>query len=94
LSHDFQAVLRRLEQRFGTALRVNVTDASWVEISVENIPAAVLAAQLQNERKMLFGAADPQVQVIQPLRPMGNIICLHLLGTPEWGSRAMMAMSK
>ncbi len=95
LRPEFQWVLTRLEQRYGAALHVHVTDAQWVEIRVENIPAVLLAAQLQNERKSLFGTAEPRVQVISPLRPIGDAICLHLLAEPDWGNRrSMMAMGK
>ena len=93
LTTEFQSVLASLEKRYGAALRVNVVDAKWVEVSVETIPAAMLTMQLQNERRMLFGAADPKMQVISPVRPMGESIFLHYLTEPDWGNRAMM-MSK
>lgn len=93
LPSEFQSVLAGLERRYGAALRVNVVDARWVEISVENVPASLLTTQLQNERSILFGAADPKMQVISPVRPLGDSIFLHLLTEPDWGNRAMM-MSK
>jgi hypothetical protein len=88
LPPELQSVLSRLAQRYGPALHVNVTDVQWVEISVEKIPAAVLAAQLQSERKVLFGTAEPRIQVITPLRPLGNSVCLHLPTEPDWGDLA------
>jgi hypothetical protein len=94
LPPDFRWALMRLEQRYGAALRVNVTDANWMEISVENVPAVMLAAQLQNERKVLFGAAEPRMQIISPLRPTGNEVCLHLLTEPNWGDRRGMMSGK
>jgi len=87
LPHEFQSVLLRLEQRFGANLQVNVTDTNWVEISVENLHPDILLLQLENERKLLFGAAEPRLQVIPPLRPTGNVVYLHLLTEPEWNSR-------
>jgi hypothetical protein len=93
LPAEFQSALAGLEKRYGAALRVNVVDARWAEVSVENIPAAMLTTQLQNERRMLFGAADPKMQVISPVRPIGQSIFLHYLTEPDWGNRAMM-MSK
>ena len=93
LPPEFQSVLRRLEQRYGAALHINVTDAKWVEITVENLPAALLTVQLQQERRELFGVAEPRMQVIAPLRPMGNAIYLHLLTEPEWSNPRSMMMS-
>lgn len=87
LPAEFQWILTCLGQRYGAALHVNVTDAAWLEISVENIPAGILAGQLQNERKVLFGVAEPRVQVISSTRPTGDTIYLHLLTDPEWGAR-------
>lgn len=84
LTQEFQWVLWCLEQRYGAALHVNVTDAAWVQISVENIPAAVLAEQLQSERKSLFGTLDRRMQVIVPQRLTTNEISLHVPTEPVW----------
>ncbi len=91
LPAELQSALVRLGQKYGAGLRVTVTDSEWVEISMENLPAAQLHAQIQSERKVLFGTAESRVQVIQPLRPTGSEIFLHLLSEPQWGNRAMMA---
>ena len=69
----------RLAQKYGSKLRVNVTDAEWVEISVENVSAPELQGQLQQERNVLFGTAESRLQVIQPLQATGTGIYLHLL---------------
>jgi hypothetical protein len=37
---------------------------------------------------VLFGNAESRVQVIQPLRPTGTEIHLHLLTAPNWADSA------
>ena len=89
LPAEFQNILVRLAQKHGSALHVNVTDAEWVAISVDSVGAAELGRQMQNERNVLFGAADSRMQVIQA---NSGQVYLHLLSEPVWGTR--MAMSK
>jgi hypothetical protein len=91
LPADFQSILVRLAQKYGAGLHANVTDAEWVEISVENVSAPELHAQLQQERNVLFGAAQSRLQVIQPLQATGTGIYLHLLSEPKWGDLATVA---
>lgn len=91
LPADFRSILVRLAQKYGSKLRVNVTDAEWVEISVENVSAPELQGQLQQERNVLFGTAESRLQVIQPLQATGTGIYLHLLSAPKWGDLTTMA---
>ena len=92
LPAEFQAILTRIGRRFGVGLRVNVTDSAWVEISVDNLPAKQLHAQLQLDRKSLFGTAESRMQVIQPLQSTAPVIHLHMLNEPNWGDRTTMAL--
>ena len=92
LPAEFQSILARLQQKYGAGLQVKVTDSQWVEISVANLPAKQLQAQLQLARKALFGSAEPRMQVIQPLGSTGPGIFLHLLREPVWGDLATMAV--
>ena len=89
LPAEFQNILVRLAQKYGSALQVKVTDAEWVEITVENLGALELGKQIQNERNVLFGTAESRMQLIQA---NSNQLYLHLLNEPVWGAR--MAMSK
>jgi hypothetical protein len=91
LPADFQTILSRLQEKYGSKLNVIPSDAEWVEVSVENVPAAQLHADLQNARNVLFGDAEPRVQVIQPLRPTGAGIFLHLLSEPNWSDIARLS---
>ena len=92
LPTDFRSVLVRLAQKYGAGLQVNVTDAEWVEISVENLSAADLQTQLHSERSVLFGAVESRLQVISPSQVDSNIIYLHLLNQPRWGEISTMAL--
>jgi hypothetical protein len=85
LSPEFQTILARLGERFGSKLNVAPADPEWIEISVANIPAAQLLTELQNARNTLFGNAASRVQVIQPTGPSSSSIFLHLLSEPNWG---------
>ena len=88
LPAEFQSILARLTEKYGSRLNVTPTDAEWVEVSVENLPASQLQAELQNARNVLFGNAESRVQVIQPLRPTGPGIFLHLITEPNWADVA------
>ena len=88
LSPEFQTILARLAERFGSKLNVTPADPEWVEISVANISPAQLHAELQNARNTLFGNAAVRVQVIQPGSPGSASIFLHLLSEPNWGDVA------
>ena len=92
LSAEFQGILTRVGRRFGAGLNVNVTDSAWVEISVGNLSAKQLQAQLQLDRKTLFGTAESRMQVIEPLQSTGGVIHLHMLSDPAWGDRTTMAL--
>lgn len=91
LPADFQSILSRLQEKYGSKLNVTPNDAEWVEVSVENVPAAQLHADIQNARNVLFGDAESRIQVIQPLRPTGEGIFLHLLSEPNWSDIARMS---
>ena len=86
LSIEFQAILARLATTFRIGLDVKVTDEEWVQVSVKNLPAAQFYAELQAKRRMLFGASEPRVQVIQQPLPTGPVVYLHLLHAPSWGA--------
>ena len=88
LPAEFQSILARLAEKYGSKLNVTPTDAEWVEVSVENLRASQLHAELQTARNVLFGNAESRVQVIQPLRPTGPGIFLHLITEPNWGDVA------
>lgn len=92
LPAEFQAILTRIGRRFGAGLQVNVTDAAWVEVRVQNQSAKQLHAQLQLDRKSLFGTAESRMQVIEPLQSTGGVIHLHMLNDPVWGNPATMAL--
>lgn len=92
LPAEFQSVLVRLAQKYGAGFHVNVTDAEWVEISVDNVSAPQLHAQIQQGRNVLFGTAESRLQVIQPLQSTGTAIYLHLLSEPKWGDLGTMAV--
>ena len=62
LPAELQSILVRLGQKYGAGLRVSVTDAEWVEVSVDNLSAAQLHDQLQSERNILFGTAESRLQ--------------------------------
>jgi hypothetical protein len=91
LPADFQFILVRLAQKYGAGFRVKVTDAEWIEISVENVSASELHRQLQQERNVLFGPAESRLQVIQPQQSASSGIYLHLLSEPKWGDLSTMA---
>ena len=91
LSAEFQFILTLLRQKYGAALQVKVTDAQWVEISVADLPATQLQAQLQFARGQFFGAAEPRMQVIQPHGSTGPGVFLHLLHKPMFGDLSTMA---
>ena len=92
LPAEFQSILTRVARRFGAGLDVKVTDSAWVEISVQNLSAKQLYAQLQLDRKTLFESAESRMQVIEPLQSTGGVIHLHMLNAPVWGDRATMAL--
>ena len=91
LAAEFQTILARLGEKFGSRLKVNPTDPEWVEISVENVSAVQLQNELQNARNTLFGTAAAKMQVIQPTNPTGSSIFLHLLTEPNWGDIARVS---
>lgn len=92
LPADFRSILVRLAQKYDDGFHVNVTDAEWIEISVENVSAPELHAQLQQERNVLFGTAESRLQVIQPQQSSSAGIYLHLLSEPKWGDLTTMAL--
>ena len=87
LPAEFQNILVRLAQKHGSALHVKVTDAEWVEITVDNVGAVELGKQIQNERHVLFGSAESRMQVIQANSAQ---VYLHMLNEPVWGTRIGM----
>ena len=88
---EFQTILSRLQQKYGSALRVTSADREWLEFHVEGMPLPQLYAELQQQRDaLLFGFAE-RIQLIHPLRPGQSGLYFHLLSIPSFIDRARLA---
>jgi hypothetical protein len=89
LPPELQVILTRLGREFGVTLRTRVTTAGGVEIRVDGVSPIHLYAQVELERKALFGDADGRVQVIKQPHPIGDggAVFLHLLSEPTRSDR-------
>ena len=89
---EFQTILSRLQQKYGSALRVTSVDREWLEFHVEGMLLPLLHAELQQQRGALLAGFAERIQLIHPLRPGQSGLYFHLLSPPSFQDRSRLAL--
>jgi hypothetical protein len=64
---ELRAVLRRLEAKYGSRLRVLRSDPEWLTFEVVGLTSENIIRQLEREQQHLFGAQALHHQVLMDL---------------------------
>jgi hypothetical protein len=87
LPREFQSILLRLEQSYGSELEVTTSDPQWLEVNVEEMSGKELFDELQSEKNVLFAGLEGRVQMIQPQSQSEDGLYFHLPVAPDWSGR-------